>query len=191
MSGDKRETSGNRLLCSAACFCGVYVSQVTPFCFDVAEGRLFLFSNEQATALWKADEKGCLARAEEEWPGLVVLHGLAPNPKILVNKGVGRLALQGHDPVAYFTQKKAVSGKPLCTAVHEDAVYRFFSFENRDKFMAEPAKYVPVYGGYCAYGASRSVLKPITPTLFEVVDDKLYFLQNKEVRSNPLSVSYP
>lgn len=63
------------------------------------------------------------------------------------------LALKGYDPVAYFSEKKPVQGKPEFTTQHEGATYRFASAANRDAFAAAPAKYSPQYGGYCA--ASR------------------------------------
>ena len=62
--------------------------------------------------------------------------------------------LAGHDTVAYFTENKPVVGSERYTAQHDGAVYRFASAANRGQFRANPAKYAPAYGGYCAFGAS-------------------------------------
>ena len=60
-----------------------------------------------------------------------------------VNAGANGLAISGYDPVAYFTEDAAVPGKGEFTAAHEGATYRFSSAANRDRFLADPAKYTP------------------------------------------------
>jgi YHS domain-containing protein len=93
------------------------------------------------------------------------------------------LALKGYDPVAYFSEKKPVPGKPEFTARHEGATYRFASAANRDAFAAAPANYAPQYGGYCAFGAASGYKAPIEPDAWTVVDGKLYLNYNRSVRS--------
>jgi YHS domain-containing protein len=93
------------------------------------------------------------------------------------------LALQGYDPVAYFSEKKPVAGKPEFTARHEGATYRFASAANRDAFTAAPAKYAPQYGGYCAFGMAGGYKAPIEPEAWTVVDGKLYLNYSRSVRS--------
>lgn len=92
------------------------------------------------------------------------------------------LALQGYDPVAYFTEQKAIRGRPQFSAQHEGATYRFFSQANRDAFVAAPQKYAPQYGGYCAFGMASGYKAPIDPDAFSVVGDKLYLNYSKSVR---------
>jgi hypothetical protein len=92
------------------------------------------------------------------------------------------LALQGYDPVAYFTEQKAVRGRPQFTATHEGVSYRFFSAANRDTFVAAPAKYLPQYGGYCAFGVASGYKAPIEPEAWTIVDGKLYLNYNQSVR---------
>ena len=87
---------------------------------------------------------------------------------------VNGVILSGHDTVAYFTMNKAVKGYSGISAVHDGAIYHFSSEANRDTFKANPAKYAPQYGGFCAYGAAIGAKFPIDPTVFAVVDDKLY-----------------
>jgi YHS domain-containing protein len=82
--------------------------------------------------------------------------------------------LSGHDTVAYFTENKAVKGYAGISAMHDGAIYHFSSEGNRDLFNANPSKYAPQYGGFCAYGAAIGAKFPIDPAVFAVVDDKLY-----------------
>ena len=92
------------------------------------------------------------------------------------------LALKGYDPVAYFTDQKPVRGKGELTARHEGATYRFASAANRDAFTADPGKYAPQYGGYCAFGVASGYKAPIEPDAWTVVDGKLYLNYNQSVR---------
>lgn len=89
--------------------------------------------------------------------------------------------LAGHDAVAYFTQNKAVEGSAKFTATHNDAIYQFSSAENRDLFRANPGKYEPAYGGFCAYGATLGKKFSVDGKAFEVVDGKLYVNKNLDV----------
>ena len=83
-------------------------------------------------------------------------------------------AIGGADPVAYHTQGKPVAGSDKFTAQHDGVTWRFASAENRDKFNADPAKYAPAYGGFCATGASFGKKIPIDPAQWKIVDGKLY-----------------
>jgi len=89
--------------------------------------------------------------------------------------------LAGHDAVAYFTENAAVLGASDYTVVHNDAIYRFATAANRDIFSANPTKYAPQYGGFCAYGAALGKKFDIDGKAFEVVDGKLYVNKNADV----------
>ena len=89
--------------------------------------------------------------------------------------------LAGHDAVAYFTENKAVKGHAQYTAQHEGAVYRFASEINRDTFRANPNKYAPAYGGYCAFGASLGKKFDVDGMAFEIVEGRLYVNKNLAV----------
>ena len=89
--------------------------------------------------------------------------------------------LAGHDTVAYHTEGEAVLGSNKFTAVHNDAIYRFSSSANRDLFKENPEKYAPVYGGFCAYGATLGKKFQVDGKAFEVVDGKLYVNKNLQV----------
>jgi YHS domain-containing protein len=99
------------------------------------------------------------------------------------NVDASGLALKGYDPVAYFTEKKPLPGKPEFTAQHQGATYRFASAANRDAFVAAPARYAPQYGGYCAFGMASGYKAPIEPDAWTVVDGKLYLNYSQSVRS--------
>ncbi len=89
--------------------------------------------------------------------------------------------LAGHDAVAYFTQGRPVKGSSDFTASYNGAIYRFSSAENRDAFRAEPAKYAPAYGGYCALGTSFGKKFQVDGKAFRIVDGQLYVNKNLDV----------
>jgi len=89
--------------------------------------------------------------------------------------------LAGYDAVAYFTENAPVEGYAGISAVYNGAIYHFSSNENRDAFNANPAKYAPQYGGFCAYGAALGKKFEIDGKAFEVLDGKLYVNKNADV----------
>lgn len=89
--------------------------------------------------------------------------------------------LAGHDAVAYFTENKAVEGSAKFTASYNDAIYRFSSAKHRDMFKANPAKFAPQYGGFCAYGMTFGKKFEIDGKAFQVVDGKLFVNKNLSV----------
>jgi len=84
------------------------------------------------------------------------------------------LAVHGFDVVAYFTEGKPVQGDANFAVIYEEATYRFASQANLDAFRSDPAKYAPVYGGYCAYGVSVGAKFDGDPRYWKIVDGKLY-----------------
>jgi YHS domain-containing protein len=91
------------------------------------------------------------------------------------------LAIQGYDPVAYQTFGKPTKGAPDITATHDGATYRFVSVEHKMAFEKEPAKYLPQYGGYCAYAIASGYTAAVDPTAWKVVEGKLYLNYNASV----------
>jgi YHS domain-containing protein len=104
----------------------------------------------------------------------------ADGGKVLVNRDKDGLAVQGYDVVAYFTQSKAVKGDPRFQVVHGGATYRFASAEHKALFEADPAKYEPKFGGFCAYAASIDRVSPIDPEFWEIVDKRLILQHNQK-----------
>lgn len=85
-----------------------------------------------------------------------------------------QLMLLGHDPVAYFTEKRPVRGKHTLAAAHEGRTYYFSSAGNRDAFLAAPTRYEPQYGGFCSNGAPYAVKLGSDPMQFEIRDARLF-----------------
>lgn len=92
-------------------------------------------------------------------------------------------AINGYDPVTYFTQNKAVKGDAKYTYRWKNADWHFANAENLTAFSTEPEKYAPQYGGYCAYGTSEGYKAPTEPEAFTIVDGKLYLNYNQDVMS--------
>ena len=91
-------------------------------------------------------------------------------------------AIRGYDPVAYHLEQKPVKGKKEITFDYNGATWRFSSEANLELFRADPERYAPVYGGYCAFGMSRGYAVDTDPRAFTIVDGKLYLNHNLSVR---------
>lgn len=116
---------------------------------------------------------------------MLALPGFAQTAaKTLVNVDKTGVAIQGCDPVAFFTDKKPVKGDRKFLLMHDGAVYFFASEEHKDLFKADPAKYTPEFGGYCAYGVSKNKLVEIDVDAFQIVDGKLLLQYSKSVRDD-------
>jgi len=81
-------------------------------------------------------------------------------------------AIRGYDPVAYHTESKAVRGKADITHAWNGATWRFASTANRDRFAADPERYAPRYGGFCAYGTAQGYKVSTDPDAFAIVDGR-------------------
>lgn len=99
----------------------------------------------------------------------------------------GNLAIGGYDPVAYFLSERAERGSKQFEYKWNGAVWRFASAHHEKAFEAAPTKYAPQYGGYSAYNVSRGQLADSDPTVWSVVDGKLYLNHSEEVRDKWLA----
>ncbi len=117
---------------------------------------------------------------------LLLLAGVSAlaQAKSLLNLDKTGVAIQGYDPVAFFTDNKPVKGDAKFPLRHNGAIYLFASKEHRDLFKAEPVKYEPSFGGYCAYGVSRGKLVEIDVAAFQIVDGRLLLQYSKGVRKD-------
>ena len=91
------------------------------------------------------------------------------------------VAIRGYDTVAYFTKGMPVAGNDTFTTQWSGATWKFSSQEHLDLFVAEPEKYAPQYGGYCAYGVAQESLVKIEPEQWSIIDDKLYLNYNSKL----------
>ncbi|MEO1731406.1 MAG: YHS domain-containing (seleno)protein [Pseudomonadota bacterium] len=114
--------------------------------------------------------------AEVVETGLIAdLGGDATGPVFRETKG-DTLAVSGFDVVSYFTADGVpVEGLEEFTVRYQGFDYRFSSEENAQTFIADPAKYAPAYGGYCAWAiGANDALAPGDPNVYKIVDGTLY-----------------
>ncbi len=93
-----------------------------------------------------------------------------------------RAAVGGYDPVAYFTDGRPVRGSNQFRIMHQGYEYRFASTEHLAAFRADPARYVPQYGGYCAWAVSQGYTTSGDPRQWRIVDGRLYLNYNAEIQ---------
>ena len=101
-----------------------------------------------------------------------------PKPLNLNDAGV---AIDGYDPVSYFVSDRPVPGNPALSSTQDGATYYFASEENKTKFDADPAAYIPQYGGFCAVAVSEGKTFPVDAETYKVTDNKLYLFYNGEL----------
>lgn len=100
-----------------------------------------------------------------------------------VNQSRGGLGVKGYDVVAYFDLGRPVQGQGAFEHVHDGVTYRFASKAHRDRFAADPARYLPQFGGFCAWAVSRNYTADIDPTAWRIVDGKLYLNYSRSVQA--------
>ncbi len=92
------------------------------------------------------------------------------------------VAIHGYDPVAYIVDLEAIPGEAGIEAVWAGSRWWFSSDRNRMRFLDDPERYAPQYGGFEAYGVALGKAYDVDPTVFDVVDGKLYLHRNDRVR---------
>ena len=95
----------------------------------------------------------------------------------------GGVAIGGYDPVAYFSQGRAVSGSQDFMLKWHGAIWMFSTAENLEAFEMDPSAFVPQYGGYCAYGVGEGLAASSDPQMFVVQDGRLYLYSSARTRS--------
>jgi YHS domain-containing protein len=93
------------------------------------------------------------------------------------------IAIRGYDPVAYYLDNKPVKGSEEFSMEWNSAKWLFASKNNLERFKADPEKYAPQYGGYCAYGVAVDNLVSIEPDKFTIINGKLYLNYDSEVQT--------
>lgn len=155
-----------------------------PTSFRIIDGRTHLFLNNgdiNARKLWdESDPAEVKARADRFWAAQSESRAYL-NARNIPASGV---ALDGYSPVSYFTVGHAEPGDPRFSVEHEGVTYRLTSPEQVELFRKNPARYVPEFGGWCAFGMAVQDKFPVDPTVFKIIDDKLYlFLRNEQVNA--------
>ena len=106
----------------------------------------------------------------------------AARPSVAAEEGnaaTPRVAIQGYDPVAYFTDGRPVKGSAAFSFPFDEAVYYFASAEHQKMFAANPDRYAPQFSGYCAAGLSMGVKVEADPEAWVISDGKLYVFASK------------
>ncbi|EPG73096.1 YHS domain protein [Leptospira fainei serovar Hurstbridge str. BUT 6] len=98
-----------------------------------------------------------------------------------VFKADGLIAIRGYDPVAYFSESKAVAGDEKFQTTWNGAKWKFSSQKNLNAFKKKPENYAPQYGGYCAYAMRDGETYEIDPKAWKIVEGKLYLNYNEKV----------
>lgn len=90
--------------------------------------------------------------------------------------------ISGYDPVAYFTNGKPIRGSGFHVTVLDGVTYAFATAEHQKMFEANPQKYLPAYGGYCAYGVGVGKKFVADPEVWRIVEGKLYLNLDKSIQ---------
>lgn len=96
----------------------------------------------------------------------------------------GGVAIQGYDPVAYFTMEKAVKGLKGFTHEWLGTTWHFKSAQHRDMFTDNPIMYAPQHGGYCSVGVLDGGQYSVDPQAWRVVDGKLYLFYDSSTMAS-------
>jgi len=112
----------------------------------------------------------------------VALFGMA-GPALAADYTHSTPAVQGYDVVSYQTGKRPIRGNGNFVAVHDGATYQFSSADNQKAFEKDPERYVPAYGGYCAFGTSVGKKFIGDPEVWRIVDGKLYLNLDTSIQS--------
>lgn len=166
------------------------ISPIDPNFWEIVDGRLLLQHNQKAWDLWHKEPGSNLVKADKNWPGIVDRNG--SEARSLLNIDDKGVALEGYDPVSYFTDPKPAKGDATLARTYNGATYYFSSVDHKNTFEKDPAKYAPAFGGFCGYAASINKVSPVNPELYQVVNGRLvlqhtpeaYRLFNQDVAGN-------
>ena len=114
---------------------------------------------------------------------LLAMQPMAVLSQEIFTRGGSALALEGFDAVSYFVAGKPVVGDPNIVSRYKGVAWRFANAENKAAFDANPKKYVPQYGGHCAWGTARGYAVRGDPQVWRIVNGKLYLNYNRSVQT--------
>lgn len=99
------------------------------------------------------------------------------NAKVSYNDE-GEFGIHGYDPVSYLENQQAQEGNKTIQHKHDGITYLFTSLEHKEKFIKAPEKYIPAYGGWCAYAMADGDKVDIDPKTFKIINGKTYLFYN-------------
>ncbi|MGF1462500.1 MAG: YHS domain-containing (seleno)protein [Maricaulaceae bacterium] len=94
-----------------------------------------------------------------------------------------QIGMSGYDPVTYFDRSKPEVGRDVWTAKHDGVTYKFWKRTSRDKFKANPVKYLPQFGGHCADNVRKNKIVAASPTVYEKIQGQLYLFQSQSAKN--------
>jgi len=97
-----------------------------------------------------------------------------------INKTKDGVAIEGHDPVAYFEEGKAMKGKAEFKSEWMGATWMFTTAVRKNLFDKSPTKYAPQYGGYCAFGMTKGTKMGVDAAVWRIFESKLYLCSSKD-----------
>lgn len=172
------------------CAYAVSLGRVAPIdvsTFSIVDGRLFIQHNQRAVNGWSKDVAGNIVRADRYWPRVAGNGGKQivtdEEKAFLNNTDPDGVTLQGYDPVAYFTDGKALQGDPKYSARYNGATYWFTSEAHAAMFKDHPDMFAPQYGAFCGYAMALNKLRPINPEIFDIIDGKLILQHSQDAYS--------
>jgi YHS domain-containing protein len=117
----------------------------------------------------------------------LLISSLSFAANIEVNANGNDLAIKGYDTVSYFSKGAPTKGSNKFSSAYNGAIYHFSSADNRDLFKADPSKYAPQYGGFCAFGVTMNKKFDTDPAAWHIREGKLFLNLNKDVQKKWLT----
>jgi hypothetical protein len=111
--------------------------------------------------------------------GLPLLLALPARARTNAERG---LAVRGTDVVAYFAEGRPRAGRAAFAVEHAGARWLFATAANRDAFAADPVRYAPAYGGFCAWAVAQGYTAPIDPEAWRIVEGRLFLNYDRAVQ---------
>jgi YHS domain-containing protein len=108
--------------------------------------------------------------------------------KLSLNADKNNVVLEGYDVVSYFTDYEATKGSKKYASEYQGYTFQFASKANKELFENNPSKYLPAYGGYCAFAVGAKEAKvPVNPKTFKIVNGELLLFFNGDFQGKPLN----
>lgn len=120
--------------------------------------------------------------AKSIFVALLAWAGFVTNANAATDYTNGITGVSGYDLVSYHTSKQPLRGNGYFVSVHDGINYLFSTEENKKAFDANPSKYLPAYGGYCAYGVAVGKKFFSNPEVWRVVDGRLYLNLDTDIQ---------
>lgn len=168
------------------CAYAVSLGRIAPIdvnTFSIVNDRLFIQHNQRAVNGWNKDVPANIVLADKYWPNVAAHHGKQittdEEKQYYNNIDKDGVIMDGYDPVAYFTDKKAMKGLSEFSARYNGATFYFTSQQHADLFKEHPDMFAPLYGSFCGYAMAFARRRPVNPDYWNIVDGHLILQHSK------------